>query len=523
MALQFPSAPQPGDVYPVPTVPGLPSYVWDGNRWAGRQGGTIGPVVNILDYGARAVDYYDNTPHIQAAFDAAFGPASNPHGDTAKNRPVYIPKGRYGIRSPLKLTNVRGGRILGEGRMQAQIMYDGPVGAAGTIVPVLHCDSVCGLEICSLELNMATADRVNVPTPMVCVYWDVTNGPCTDNMVWCVVTSGPHAEGGRYGVRGFLHLSTASSYDNGRTLYIESAVANSDGGFVVSGPKSHDINFIAAGGLQSRPVLRVEDGGHVGVVTALSGNGSYPEIEVFDASGPLAMLACRSESPWYLATNSQINVVAGAQSCLSFNITGSSNGTTLTVDSISQHQIEPGMVVEGGDGVNSYPTTVVGERMHTVILDQLSGGKGGLGTYLTSAPAAPGNISNGTMGVSAQTAVILGTGSVVFDGGVFSYGSNGIGRIRGTAGSSVAIRGTAWMDGYDLADVFSSFAGQITEFAGTPLLLSAVPPPARCKGLTLAVSDSTVAADAATYGQVIQGGGSHVVRAMSDGADWRIA
>ena len=76
----------------------------------------LAETVNVKDFGAIGNGGTDDTATIQAAFNAAFGPPSNPHGaaNCHLNRPVYFPRGEYKV-NELYLTSVVGGRIYGDG------------------------------------------------------------------------------------------------------------------------------------------------------------------------------------------------------------------------------------------------------------------------------------------------------------------------------------------------------------------------------------------------------------------------
>src|SRR5690348_8900353 len=54
-------------------------------------------VVNVLEYGAKGDGATDDTAAIQAAFNAAFGPSSSPHGSSNPflNKAVFFPGGNY--------------------------------------------------------------------------------------------------------------------------------------------------------------------------------------------------------------------------------------------------------------------------------------------------------------------------------------------------------------------------------------------------------------------------------------------
>jgi hypothetical protein len=82
-------------------------------------------------FGAVGNSFADDTAAIQAAADDCFGSSSAPHG-TAKanlNKVLCIPRGNYRITSPIRLVQLRGGRILGAGRFATKITNSagGPV------------------------------------------------------------------------------------------------------------------------------------------------------------------------------------------------------------------------------------------------------------------------------------------------------------------------------------------------------------------------------------------------------------
>src|SRR3954454_23943486 len=69
----------------------------------------LADVVNVRDFGAVGNGTTDDRAAIQSAIDAAFGPASSPHGAAAtQNRALVFPNGNYLVTSPLVLTRVRG-------------------------------------------------------------------------------------------------------------------------------------------------------------------------------------------------------------------------------------------------------------------------------------------------------------------------------------------------------------------------------------------------------------------------------
>jgi Pectate lyase superfamily protein len=81
-------------------------------------------VVNVKDamFGAVGDGAKDDTRAIQAAIDYCFGPQSEPHGQAAhKNKVLLFPPGQFNITTPLLLSRVHGGRVLGSGRFVTKI------------------------------------------------------------------------------------------------------------------------------------------------------------------------------------------------------------------------------------------------------------------------------------------------------------------------------------------------------------------------------------------------------------------
>lgn len=85
-----------------------------------------GEVLNVKDFGATGDGVTDDTTAIQACLDAAFGPSSNPHDNSAQlNKPVHFPAGNYVITRPLVTTSIRSGRIYGDGMFCTGIFWGG--------------------------------------------------------------------------------------------------------------------------------------------------------------------------------------------------------------------------------------------------------------------------------------------------------------------------------------------------------------------------------------------------------------
>lgn len=98
-------------------------------------GARFADFLNVKDYGAKGDGSTDDRAAIQAAFDAAFGSAASPNGNSNRflNRTVFFPAGNYLVGGPLYLTDVQSGCIFGEGSNNTRITYVGSL-TAGNVV-----------------------------------------------------------------------------------------------------------------------------------------------------------------------------------------------------------------------------------------------------------------------------------------------------------------------------------------------------------------------------------------------------
>lgn len=91
---------------------------------ASRTTGTrFSDVLNVRDFGAVGDGTTDDTAAIQACFNAAYGSSSAPHNGLSSagsplynNKSVFFPVGFYHITSPITMTGVVGGCVIGSGR-----------------------------------------------------------------------------------------------------------------------------------------------------------------------------------------------------------------------------------------------------------------------------------------------------------------------------------------------------------------------------------------------------------------------
>ena len=136
----------------------------------------LAEIVNVRDFGAVGGGNTDDTAAVQAAFNAAFAPASSPNGqgNSYLNRPVFFPAGRYKITSPLLLTDVWGGHIFGAGMNQSQLIWAGSYNgntvpnADNTITPLLMTNGFAYSRLEGLGFNMSDSSGAH---NSACIYF----------------------------------------------------------------------------------------------------------------------------------------------------------------------------------------------------------------------------------------------------------------------------------------------------------------------------------------------------------------
>jgi hypothetical protein len=145
-------------------------------------GARAGDIINVKDFGAVGDGVHDDTTNVQAAFDAAFGPASSPHGNANRflNVPVYFPAGTYKITAPLYLTYVVGGWIFGAGENCTRIEYGGSLSGntviANGITPLIMTNGFSYSRMERLNLAISGAN-----TTAFYLFQDGTQGTATGN------------------------------------------------------------------------------------------------------------------------------------------------------------------------------------------------------------------------------------------------------------------------------------------------------------------------------------------------------
>lgn len=477
-------------------------------------------VINVADFpGVDRNGVADSAAGIQAAFDLAFGPASAPHGNGGKNRPVYFPVGNYKILTPLRGTAIWGGKIFGDGMLQSNITYSGPLTPvnADNIVPTLWFDACNFCELSNLSLG-GPADPTNHRT--ACLWFGpsgVQGSSAHGNLISNLSTGGASF--------GVVHGSVASQANSENTYLNCRFGGPHETGFFCSGQNTLNIRIIG-GGIDSCSVagIRTNNGAQINVIQSVAFANNALDIDLVVTSRSV-ISGIRSEStqfcrftstgPWTLL-NCHMSAGSGV-------VVGSVSGTTLTVTSITSggnSALWPGRMVFGSDGINSLPNAynsgAAGQGV-TRIVQQLAGAPNGIGTYQLSQASTPGNIAAGTsFRIVPVFAELMGGSSL----SAIDCGSNVNDAIIGDGNSVLFVHNNQWFEG-GVDDLLTAFRGQVFAYdrpAVAPTVANLPTPRACLKGVRMFALDSSVT----TFGATVAGGGSNAVPVWCDGAAWKV-
>lgn len=161
-----------------------------------------------------------------------------------------------------------------------------------------------------------------------------------------------------------------------------------------------------------------------GTTAATIGQYAYAN----NATGAVSFAAANSPTVGGTSTASTISVNSATASTIAPNVvTGSISGTVLTVTAVTTGGIAPGQTLSGGNGTTGIITP------GTVVLSQLSGTTGGVGTYQVS---VSGNEGSTTITASGGWLTVGGTVTGTFAVGQTLSGS-GV-----TAGTTITALGS---------------------------------------------------------------------------------
>lgn len=241
--------------------------------------------VNVKDFGATGLGIVDDGPSIQAAFDAAFGPASSPNGNTNRfsNRPVFFPAGNYLVGAPLYLINVVGGQIIGAGMNCTRLAYTGSLSGntviANGITPLIMTNGFGYGKISGLNLAMAGAN-----TACLYLYQDGLKGTTEQNTISEVLFEGAATAGA---LIGYGADSLCSEH-----TFINCSVTGPTFGYRNISQNALNNNFYNCGAAGCGTGFSIPSGSSQIYGASLAGNG----VDIASGELPMTIIGARTES-----------------------------------------------------------------------------------------------------------------------------------------------------------------------------------------------------------------------------------
>jgi hypothetical protein len=463
-------------------------------------GTAIAGALSVIDFGADPTGVENSAAAIQACFDQAFGPADAPHdnGGGSKNRPVHVPAGNYKCLKPLVLTSVWGGRIFGDGMLCSNISYQGPLESSSPEgwIPTLWLNGVNFCEISNLSFG-------NISDPggkTVCLWWGpdgVKSSSAHGNLI-------THCSTGGQSSYGIIHGSAGSAANSENTYLNCNIFGVHEVGLFVSGANTLNFRWIG-GGIDSCDVgIKTNNSAMVPMIENPAFANNLLDIDL-SASGRAVIGGVRSESAQFLRCNSGVSLVNCHSSAPGTSITGSIDGTTLTVTRVGRPTVYRKYMVIGA-----------GVPPKTRIIRQLLGPIGGVGTYELDKSV---QWATGELRIVPVFAELVGSAHVTFDG----CGSDNNQGIMGDNNSTLSIRSNQWFSSQDGAiapDLLTAFEGQVFEYdiaSRGEFVVATLPKPARClRGVRMFVTDAT----GSEFGTDVKGGGTYTIPVWCDGEAW---
>lgn len=489
---------------------------------AGSGGTSVGlSYLNVRDYpGVDPNGGNDSAPGIQACFNEAFGPPGNPHGNGGRNRIVVIPEGGYKLLSPLVLTAVWGGKIVGGGQLQTWLSYQGPmqpVTSEGWI-PTLWLN---GCNYCEID-NIGFAGLSDPGGKTVGMWWGpdgaLGGSSAHGNLIRHCMTGGQL----NYGI---IHGSTNSAANSENTYLDCTLLGVHDVGLFISGANTLNFRWIGGAFDQCKTGIKTNNAATVPIIDSPACANNALDFD-FAASAYATIRGVRSESGQLLRSNSPVQLTDCHGSVPGDRFTGSVSGTTLTVTALGSRGFGcmfPGQIVFGPGLRNQYNSQQPGQGL-TRIVRQIDGNQWGIGTYELS---WPGDVPPGTvMNVAAPLIELVGAATAT----LINCGSDNDQCIVGDGNSALSIKGNLWYSSNDAAmapHLLAAYSGQVFDYdimgyGGGQNLVENLPAPRAClKGVRMFVTDNAVT----TWGSTVltgTGGNRFSVPVYCDGAAWRV-
>lgn len=476
---------------------------------SGGGGGGSEYILNVKDFGAVGDGTADDTAAIQATFDAAFGPASAPHGNGMghTNKPVYFPAGIYRTTAPLVVTAVWGGKIFGDGPLCSTITYQGPIAPVNAEgwCPVLWANGINLSLIEGLRFK-GPPDPANFSTVGIWVGPQTSSGggsSATNNLfqqVWTETAS-----------NGLILGSTDSAANSENTYIACTFTQHGQYGVFVSGGNTLNHKFIG-GGITFCDIAGIKTNNSATTPVLIDVSFDHNAVDCdFAASSYCSLIGCRTEGAAFVKASSNIVMQSCQQQMQGGTFTGSMSGTTLTVSGgVTGQGVYAGMAVYGGSLPVNPPLRVV----------KMLSGTAMSGTFQMSASATQGSTTLTCRPVfldqpGASTATLTNCFSA-YDPVLIS-GNNSVVRIEHN-GFYDQVHGVA------SPDLLKWYQGQILAYdvawwgAGGFTVAHLPAPIVPLKGVRMFVTDSSVT----TWGTTVAAGGGSAVPVWCDGTAWKV-
>ena len=441
-------------------------------NWVPMSSGTItqgNTYINVKDdFGATGNGTGDgvDTKPIQDAFDAAFGPASNPNGiaNAFKNRGVYFPPGIYMINPALRLQQVSGAHIFGEASGSSVLQYSGgfynpsappPAGlptaddaghaSFADYSKLLGCLYTNGLRQSVIErLGFSgpsqSADHLDAGVVLFSYDWDGIV-PC--NSTGCTFRDLSFGNATQCVSVGRGAQSDVSTWEN-------VGYTNAGYGIILYNFNAIDHFVLGGGGSEIRQFCFWAAGGAFNgmVATGASSRGGQSDIR-FDSAGCM-IEGCDTESDNFVVSNAQGN---------------------FAIRNCSQRNINPGWFANIQGGQCEIDSCFTAQ-----------------GSIVTRQPE-PG-IAGGI--VSLRSTTLPGPANPYIPSSIDPFA-------------------------YTMANGSPGFRGQITDYLLPPSNFADIPPFTKLAGMRVRIRDANVG----TVGQhVTAGGGTHFVETAWDYQGW---